>query len=72
MFNGNNDFSKIKDHKDWGVNYIGPYDPAQTYNNIIRANGIDTVVPGSWHFGKDGHNVWMRHILNHIISNKFI
>jgi hypothetical protein len=72
FFNGNNDFSKIQDRKDWGVNYIGPYDPAQTYDAVIRATGIDTVMPESWHFGKDGHNIWMRHILNYIVSSKFI
>jgi hypothetical protein len=72
FFNGNNDFSKINDQKDWGVNYIGPYDPLCTYDSIIRANGIDTVMPGSWHFGSDGHSVFNRFILNYIIQNKFI
>lgn len=72
FFNGNNDFSSISDRKDWGINYIGPYDPAQTYNAVIRASGIDTVMPNSWHFGRDGHSVWMRHMLNYIINNKFV
>ena len=72
FFNGNNDFSSISDRKDWGINYIGPYDPAQTYNAVIRASGIDTVMPNSWHYGRDGHSVWMRHVLNYIINNKFV
>ena len=72
FFNGNNDFSSIVDRKDWGTNYIGPYDPAQTYNAVIRAAGIDTVTPNSWHFGKDGHVAWNRFILNYIIKHKFI
>jgi hypothetical protein len=72
FFNGNNDFSSIKDQKDWGVNYVGPYDPAQTYDAVIRSNGIDTVMPDSWHFGRDGHSSFARFILNYIISNKFI
>jgi hypothetical protein len=72
FFNGNNDFSKIKDHKDWGKSYIGPYNPDLTYDAIIRAQGIDTVMPGSWHFGPDGHSVFNRFILNYIIQNKFI
>ena len=58
--------------KDWGINYIGPYDPAQTYDAVIRSNGVDTVMPNSWHFGRDGHAVWMRYILNYIINNKFV
>ena len=72
FFNGNNDFSNITDQKDWGVNYIGPYDSAQTYDAIIRSSGIETVMPNSWHFGRDGHSSFARFILNYIISNKFI
>jgi len=72
FFNGNNDFSQITNHLDWGHNYIGPYDPKQTYNSIIRAQGIDTVAPNSWHFGKDGHSYFHRFMLQYIIANKFI
>jgi len=72
FFNGNNDFSTITDQKDWGVNYIGPYDPNQTYDAIIRSTGIETVMPNSWHFGRDGHSSFARFILNYIISNKFV
>jgi hypothetical protein len=72
FFNGNNDFSQITDHHDWGHNYIGPYDAKQTYNSIIRAQGIDTVAPNSWHFGKDGHSYFHRFMLQYIIANKFI
>ena len=72
FFNGNNDFSSIAGRKDWGLSYIGPYDSTQTYNAIIRSQGIDTVMPNSWHFGRDGHATWNRFILNYIIKNKFI
>jgi len=72
FFNGNNDFSKIIDQKNWGSNYIGPYDPAQTYNAVIRSKGIDTVMPNSWHFGRDGHSAFHRFILDYIIKHKFV
>jgi hypothetical protein len=72
FFNGNNDFSKITDQKDWGNSYIGPYDADLTYNSIIRNAGIETVAPDSWHFGRDGHSVFARFLLNYIISNKFV
>jgi hypothetical protein len=72
FFNGNNDFNTITNRKDWGSNYIDPYDPAGTYNARIRASGIDTVAPNSWHFGRDGHSFWNRFILDYIIKNKFI
>ena len=72
FFNGNNDFSNIQNQKDWGANYIGPYDPEMTYDARIRSNGIQTVMPGSWHFGRDGHSAFHRFILDYIIKNKFI
>jgi len=72
FFNGNNDFNSIIDRQDWGTNYIGPYDPSQTYDAIIRSKGIDTVMPNSWHFGKDGHSAFHRFILDYIIKNKFV
>ena len=72
FFNGNNDFALVKDQQDWGTSYIGPYDPKFTYDSIIRAGGIDTVAPNSWHFGRDGHSVFYRFMLNYIMSNGFI
>jgi hypothetical protein len=72
FFNGNNDFSTITDQKEWGVNYFGPYDPAQTYDAILRSMGIDTVMPNSWHFGRDGHSNFARVVLNHIIKHNFL
>jgi len=70
--NGNNDFSQIIDQQDWGTSYIGPYDPESTYDAIIRARGIHTVAPNSWHFGPDGHWVFHRFLLNYIMHNRFI
>jgi hypothetical protein len=72
FFNGNNDFSQITDQHDWSTSYIEPYDPESTYDAIIRAQGIDTVAPNSWHFGPDGHAVFHRFLLNHIMSNRLI
>ena len=72
FFNGNSDFSSITDRQDWGTNYIGPYDSTLTYDAVIRSKGIDTVMPDSWHFGRDGHSAFHRFILNYIISNKFV
>lgn len=72
FFNGNNDFGKIADQKDWGVNYVNPYDSKSTYDALIRAQGINTVAPNSWHFGKDGHSYFHRFMLQYIINNKLI
>lgn len=72
FFNGNNDFSTVKKHLDWGNNYIFPYDTSKTFDAIIRSSGIQTVAPNSWHFGKDGHSFFHRFMLQYIIDNKFI
>jgi len=72
FFNGNNDFSQISNQRRWGTNYIAPYDPKMTFNSIIRAKGIQTVAPNSWHFGRDGHSFFYRFMLQYIIANKFI
>ena len=72
FFNGNNNFSIVRKHLDWGNNYIFPYNPSKTFDAIIRSTGIQTVAPNSWHFGKDGHSFFYRFMLQYIIDNKFI
>ena len=72
FFNGNTDFSKIKDQKDWGKNYIEPYNSEITFDAIVRKQGIETVAPNSYHFGKDAHSFFNRFMLQYIITNKFI
>jgi len=72
FFNGNNDFGPLKDRHNWGTSYIGPYDPKLTFNYLIQDQGIQTVAPNSWHFGKDGHSYFHRFMLQYIINNKLI
>ena len=72
FFNGNNDFSSVTDQKDWGVNYINPYNPNGTFNSVIRTNGFKTVNPNSWHFGPDAHCFWANYMLQYITDNKLI
>jgi hypothetical protein len=72
FFNGNTDFSKIKDQRVWDMCYVAPYEPTMTFDAIVRKQGIDTVAPNSYHFGKDGHSFFNRFMLQYIITNKFI
>jgi hypothetical protein len=72
FFNGNTDFSNLDIRENWGKSYIGPYDPKLTYDSVIRDQGITTVSPKSWHFGKDGHSSFNRFMLQYIIANKLI
>jgi hypothetical protein len=72
FFNGDSDFSKIKDQQDWGLNYIGPYDPKHTYSAVIKSAGIETVAPNSYHFGRQGHSFFARFMLKYCIDNKLL
>lgn len=72
FFNGNNDFGPLKERLDWGISYIEPYNPKSTFNYLIQDQGIQTVAPNSWHFGKDGHSYFHRFMLQYIINNKLI
>ena len=72
FFNGNNNFSTVKKHLDWGNNYIFPYNPSKTFDYVLKSNGYNTVNPNSWHFGEDGHSFFHRFMLQYCIDNKFI
>ena len=72
FFNGNNDFSKIKKQRAWKKSYIAPYDPAMTFDVVIKQQGFETVAANSWHFGKDAHSYFHRFMLQYVIDNNFI
>jgi hypothetical protein len=72
FFNGNNHFASSGHQHNWGDNYIAPYDPAQTYNSVLKNNGFTTVAPESWHFGPDAHCFWAEYLLQYINSRNLI
>ena len=71
MFNGNNHFGGLPP-RDWGTSYIGPYDPAQMYDSVLRSHGFTTVSPESWHFGADAHCFWGNYLLQYINNNQLL
>ena len=72
FFNGNSDFSKIQNQHVWDKCYIAPYDPAMTFDAIVRKQGFETVDTNSWHFGREAHSFFHRFVLQYIITNNFI
>ena len=72
FFNGNSDFSGVANRHDWGVNYMAPYDPDNTYDRVLRNGGFATVRPDSWHFGEAAHCFWAEHVLNYIKHNNLV
>lgn len=72
FFNGNSDFESQPNRYDWGDAYMAPYDPEQTYNKVLRNNGLKTVNPQSWHFGPDGHSFWSEHVLQYLRDHNFL
>ena len=71
FFNGNGRFDTT-DQKQWGTDYIGPYDASLSYSSVVQAQGIDTVMPNTDYFGRDGHSAFFRFVLNYIIQHKFV
>lgn len=71
FFNGNNDFSKIDNKQDWGINYMDPYNSDASFQSVLSKR-VETVSPQSWHYGADGHRVWCNHILHYLIDHKLI
>jgi hypothetical protein len=69
FFNGNSDFSTVKDQHVWDQCYIAPYDSAMTFDVIVRKQGCETVAPNSWHFGRDGHSYFHRFMLHYVLTN---
>jgi len=72
FFNGNNHFGSSRHRYNWSDNYIAPYDPAQTYDSVLKNNGFRTVSPESWHFGPDAHCFWGEYLLHYINSRNLI
>ena len=71
FFNGNNDFSKIEIQKDWGSSFIGPYNPANTFDAVVSQK-CETVSPASYHYGTNGHRAWAQYLTKYIVDNKLI
>jgi hypothetical protein len=72
FFNGNSDFSGVANPHDWGVHYMAPYDPDNTYDRVLKNHGFPTVRPDSWHFGEAAHCFWAEHVLNYIKHNNLV
>ena len=71
FFNGNNNFSNISKKYDWGASYIQPYNKF-SFNDYLISEGIETVLPGSYHFGVDGHTKWANFMLKYIVKNNLL
>jgi hypothetical protein len=72
FFNGNNDFARIQDRRDWSGHYIGPYDSNLTFDRVIRTRGHRPVRPESWHFGPEGHRFWSEFLLQYMLDNNIV
>ena len=59
------------DHRDWGYNYLSPYDENQTYYHWLSDQGYHPVNPKSYHYGPDAHQIWANH-LTKIINESII
>ena len=70
FFNGNTDFSKVKEQYDFGSQYIEPY--TGSYHSWLQENGHQTVSPDSYHYDERAHGAWAKRVMKHILDNKLI
>lgn len=72
FFNGNSHFGSVQNQQDWQNHYMSPYDAAQTYDQVLRRSGFETVNSQSWHFGADAHCFWAEHVLAYLHQHNMI
>jgi hypothetical protein len=72
FYNGWSTFSDIPDKKNFGKNYIDPYDRALSYNSVLVNNGFEWVTPNSYHFDAKGHCFWANYVLQYIKQNNLV
>ena len=72
FYNGWSTFSDISPQKDFGSNYLGPYDRELSYNSVLVNNGFEWVSPNSFHFDAKGHCFWAKYLLQYIKHNNLV
>lgn len=70
FFNGNIDFSKVKDQYDFGLSYMEPY--TGSYHSWLQANGYQTVAKDSYHYDSKAHGAWAKRMMRYLLDNKII
>jgi len=65
FFNGFYNFFNIKKNKekDWGNNFLGPYDNDSSYYWYLSKKGC---VSQDYHFKEDGHAIWANRLIQHM------
>ncbi len=67
FFNSYMSLNLINDQKDWGNNYVSPYNEDQTYYNVLKSKGYKTRLDrDNGHYMADGHQAWAHHLLPHL------
>jgi hypothetical protein len=55
--------SHVQDPLDWHNCYLDPYNEEGTYNSWCLQNKYKPVRYGSYHYGRDAHIGWYKHLL---------
>lgn len=74
FYNSYNTFNNIQksDRRNWGIDYISPYDKELSFDKVLKNNGYCYVNPNSYHYGADSHCFWADNLLYYIYNNKLI
>lgn len=58
----------VQKQRDWNNCYIDPYNETGTFSSWC-SNRFDPVVPSSYHYGRDAHIAWYKHLLPRLTNN---
>lgn len=72
FFNGNSDFGRIVNQRDWSNCYMGPYEPSMTYTKVLQTTGFSAQKPHNYHFGAPAHRFWAEVMLQYIKHNNLV
>lgn len=66
-----NTFSALVDvdHLEWHNSYVGPYDHSQSYFNLLKSWGYQTVKQGNYHYPATAHTAWAEYLKNWLTTN---
>ncbi len=51
---------------DWNNQFVGPYDPTDTYVDFCQANNYSEITPGWYHYEPAGQLAWAQRLFNHV------
>ena len=72
FFSGHSTFSDIQNQHNWDKEYMHPYVREESYHNVLENNGFKHTRLFGYHFGKEAHCFWAKHVLQYMLNNQIV